>query len=103
MKRYERPHLVKGLFNPLPTFTQSPWKHEQRNVEGEYDLRFYENQTSIFSRVCATLYVTMSVRRSVGPSVITARSYHTAPAHPHTTDAAVYTALFTKKELRTPT
>ena len=21
MKRYERPHLVKGLFNPLPTFS----------------------------------------------------------------------------------
>ena len=91
-------------------------------MEGECDLRFFENQTSIFSRVHATLYVTMLVRRLVGPSVITSRfwlfrakgradfsyilplpSYHTAPAHPHATDAAVYTALLKNKELRTPT
>ena len=29
-------------------------------------------------------------------------SYHTAPAHPHATDAAVYTALFNGKDLDFP-
>ena len=75
----------------------------------------------IFLVACTRLYTSLcrSVGPSVGPSVITSRfwafrakrradfsycpypatilplpSYHTAPSHPHATDAAVYTALF---------
>ena len=56
----------------------------------------------IFSRVLrdsTPRYVGRSVGRSVRPlesrfQLLPLPSYHNAPTHPHATDAAVYTALF---------
>ena len=66
---------------------------------------FWGTNFFVFSRVHVTLYPTVSVRWSVGPSVrpsVTHLFFRrfsgsfciTAPAQSHATDSAVYTALF---------
>ena len=47
---------------------------------------------TLFSRVHATLWPTLSVGRSVGPSETL--SFFAAPAHPHATSARVYGLVF---------
>ena len=76
-----------------------------RRVIGE--AKCLELFVSVFSRVHATLYPTVSVRRLVGRSVGRSVTHLffwrfsgsfciTAPAQSHATDSAVYTALFKK-------
>ena len=109
------------LFGPSSHVSQAwlaGWMGFRHGWLGEWTDRKSPHSPGLFNHVHATSYVTMSVRQlvcwSVRPNSLRSASfffgvlswkevrfellpqpnYHTAPAHPHATDAVVYTALF---------